>query len=191
MSRNSIEYFRKIIDTLNKFNHESIMQAGKFILDTYEKEGTIIFFGNGGSAANASHFCGDIVKGLSFGLKKRFRAICLNDNVPSMMAIANDISYEEIFVEQLKNFASANDLIIGISGSGNSTNVVKAVEYAKSIGATTIAMCGFNGGRIKTIADLSLHAEIKDMEISEDIHLIIFHCIKQILMEDLSLTCKT
>lgn len=186
MHNESQQYFNKVTETLKKFNHATLEKAVMMILNTREKNGTIVFFGNGGSAANASHFCGDMVKGLSFLGQKRFKAICLNDNIPAMMAIANDINYQEVFREQLINFVTPNDLIIGISGSGNSENVIKAMEYAKSAGASTIAMCGFNGGKIKQIADLSLHADIKDMEISEDIHLLLFHCIKQMIINRLN-----
>ena len=102
------------------------------------------------------------------------------------MAIANDISYDDIFVEQLKNFLREGDLVIGISGSGNSLNVVKALEYARGKGAKTVAICGYAGGKIKEIADLSVHAEVQDMEVSEDIHnLVMVHCVKQMLTKEL------
>ena len=182
-------YFVGIHETLENLNKGDVNSFAKLLLDTYEKGGTIYAFGNGGSGATASHFCGDLVKGVSYGLDKRFRAICLNDNIPAMMAIANDISYDDIFVEQLKNFLKEDDLVVGISGSGNSTNVVKALEYTKSKGARSVAICGFKGGKIKEIADLSLHAPINDMEITEDIHnLIITHCVKQILTKELENT---
>ena len=101
------------------------------------------------------------------------------------MAVANDISYEEIFVEQLKNFVKEGDVVIGISGSGNSMNVVKALEYGLSVGAQTVAICGFNGGKIKEIADLVVHVAIDDMEVSEDLHLVILHCVKRVIMQAL------
>src|SRR5690606_32486959 len=98
------------------------------------------------------HAAGDFLKGASYGLDKRFRMICLNDNLAAMMAIANDIGYEDIFIEQLKNFIGPDDLVIGISGSGNSENVVRAIEYAKNKGVKTMAMTGFKGGKISTMA---------------------------------------
>jgi D-sedoheptulose 7-phosphate isomerase len=101
------------------------------------------------------------------------------------MAISNDLTYDEIFIEQLKSFLHSGDIVIGISGSGNSTNVVKAMEYARSKGALTVAFCGFKGGKVKDIADLVIHAPVHDMEITEDIHIIIFHAIKQTLMKEL------
>jgi D-sedoheptulose 7-phosphate isomerase len=101
------------------------------------------------------------------------------------MAISNDLTYEEIFIEQLKAFLRKDDLVIGISGSGNSMNVVKAMEYARSKGAITVAFCGFTGGKIKDLADLVILAPIPDMEVTEDIHIIIFHAVKQLLIRQL------
>ncbi|HLD79084.1 MAG TPA: PfkB family carbohydrate kinase [Candidatus Nanoarchaeia archaeon] len=182
-------YFNSVNDTLNNLDKKNIFQFAELLLETYEKDKVIYVFGNGGSAATASHFCGDLVKGVSYGLDKRFRVICLNDNTPAVMAIANDISYDDIFVEQLKNFLRKDDVVIGISGSGNSINVLKAIEYANSAGAKTVAICGYKGGKIKDIASLAVHAEVNDMEISEDIHnLVITHCVKRILTNRLNNT---
>jgi D-sedoheptulose 7-phosphate isomerase len=176
-------FFTKVIQTLEKIDKSSLRKFVTVVLDAYQRESTIFIFGNGGSANTASHFCGDFIKGVSFGRSKRFKIICLNDNVSALMAIANDISYEDIFVEQLKNFLKKNDIVIGISCSGNSPNVIKALEYANSAGAKTVAFCGFDGGRVKNIAQFSIHADINDMEISEDIHLIIAHFAKQTIIK--------
>lgn len=175
-------YFKHVSDTLDRLDKNSISGFIEVLLDAYKRDATIFIFGNGGSGANASHICGDFIKGVSYGLEKRFKVICLNDNNSAMMAIANDISYDDIFIEQLKNFAKKGDVVIGISGSGNSMNVVKALEYASQCGATAVALCGFDGGRIKKIADVSIHAEIDNMEVVEDIHLMIGHCIKSIII---------
>ncbi|VVB51321.1 Phosphoheptose isomerase [uncultured archaeon] len=175
------KYLKKVADTINKIDRKKIAQLTDLMLTTYQKNGTIYIFGNGGSAANASHMTGDIIKDYSYGRKKRFKAICLSDNTPALMAYANDVSYEDVFVEQLKNFLDKDDLVIGISGSGNSMNVVKALLYAKEKGAKTVAFCGFDGGKIRGIADLALHAEINDMEVSEDVHLALAHCAKRII----------
>ncbi len=180
------DYLQKTIQTIQKLSPEAIEAFQNQLLKTYEAGGTVFIFGNGGSAATASHFAGDFVKGVSFGLKKRFKVICLNDNNAAMMAIANDISYDAIFIEQLKNFLSSDDFVIGISGSGNSENVVCALEYAKGSGVATAAMCGFKGGRIAEIADVVLHAEINDMEVTEDIHMILTHCVKQCVRKALN-----
>lgn len=183
------EYFEKVAHTLKSLDRDALERFVDLILETHEHDGTLFFFGNGGSGANASHFCGDFIKGLAHDPVKRFRAICLNDNLPALMAVANDISYDDIFVEQLKNFVKKGDLVIGLSGSGNSQNVVKALEYANSMGARTVALCGFTGGKIKHIATLAIHADINDMEVSEDLHLVIAHCVKRILMERLGIPC--
>lgn len=183
------QYLQSVNETISNINLENIERLVNLLMETYQKERTIYAFGNGGSAATASHFCGDLIKGVSYGLNKRFRAVCLNENLPALMAIANDSSYDDIFVEQLKNFLQEGDLVIGISGSGNSLNIIKALEYANKTGAKTVAICGFKGGKSKDIADLSIHAEISDMEISEDVHhLILTHCIKRILTNELNNT---
>jgi D-sedoheptulose 7-phosphate isomerase len=179
------EYFERVAETLKVVDIQSIEKLVDALLTARDQEATIFIFGNGGSAATASHVTGDFLKGISYQMDKRFRVICLNDNVSGMMAISNDLTYDEIFVEQLKAFLRKNDMVIGISGSGNSFNVVKALEFARSKGAKTVAFCGFKGGKIKEIADLSIHVPIHDMEITEDIHIIIFHAIKQALIKRL------
>jgi len=179
------DYLSLLKSTLDKLSAENLEKVTQAFLHCYENGGTFYVFGNGGSAATASHMAGDFVKGASSGLEKRFRFICLNDNNSAMMAIANDISYDDVFVEQLKNFLQPQDLVIGISGSGNSANVVKAMEYAKAQGAKTLALCGYSGGKIKQLADLNVHAEVNDMEVTEDVHMVIFHTIKQALIKHL------
>ena len=174
-----IELVKSTLDALDAKALESLVDA---FHSTYEKGGNIYTMGNGGSGASASHAAGDFLKGASYGLDKRFRMICLNDNLPSMMAIANDIGWESIFVEPLKNFLSANDLVIGISGSGNSKNVVNAIEYANDQGATTVAMSGFKGGKISQIATIDVHAPVMDMEVTEDVHMVIFNIVKKQMM---------
>jgi|SRR5688572_12974241 len=165
--------------TLNQLDIDQVEKAIQAFLRVYQDDGTIYIFGNGGSGATASHATGDFLKGASYGLDKRFKVICLNDNIPALMAIANDTSWDHIFVEQLKNFIKPNDLVIGISGSGNSKNVVTAMEYAKIRKVQTIAFCGYRGGQIKEIADISIHSKAMDMEIAEDVHMIVFNIIKK------------
>ena len=168
-------YFDRLKDTLDTLNREEII----FFLDTLLEARTngrqIFIMGNGGSAATASHFVCDFNKGLSTTEQPRFKFICLNDNVPSMMAYANDVSYDDVFVEQLKNLMQKNDLVIGISGSGTSMNVVKAIEYANANGAKTFCLVGDDGGKLRECAQRSLHVAINNMQIVEDIHMIIDH----------------
>ena len=174
-----IDLVKSTLDALDPKALEALVEA---FHTTYEKGGNIYTMGNGGSGASASHAAGDFLKGASYGLDKRFRMICLNDNLPSMMAIANDIGWESIFVEPLKNFLSPDDLVIGISGSGNSKNVVNALEYANVQGATTVAMSGFKGGKISEIATINVHAPVMDMEVTEDVHMVIFNIVKKQMM---------
>lgn len=178
-------YLQLVKTTIDQLDRAEIERAVEAFMQVYALGGTIYTFGNGGSAASASHAAGDFLKGASFGLEKRFRVICLNDNLPALMAIANDVSYDAIFVEQLKNFIKPGDLVIGISGSGNSKNVVSAMEFAKSSGVQTIAFCGFKGGKIKDLANIVIHSKAMDMEIAEDIHMIVFNCIKKEVMRRL------
>lgn len=174
-----IDFVKSTLDALDPNALEALVEA---FHTTYEKGGNIYTMGNGGSGASASHAAGDFLKGASYGLDKRFKMICLNDNLPSMMAIANDIGWESIFVEPLKNFLSPDDLVIGISGSGNSKNVVNALEYANAQGATTVAMSGFKGGKISEIATINVHAPVMDMEVTEDVHMVIFNIVKKQMM---------
>lgn len=180
------EYLKLVGATLAKVDPARLDDIKNEFLACYERGGTFYIFGNGGSGATASHIAGDFVKGASAGLKKRFRFICLNDNLPALMAISNDHSYEDIFLEQLRNFLRKEDLVIGISGSGNSMNVLKAIEYAKIQKVRTIGFCGYKGGRLKELADLCFHVEVQDMEVTEDLHLIAFHSIKQALIRELN-----
>ena len=137
--------------------------------------------GNGGSGATASHFVCDFNKGISEKLDSKYRFICLNDNIPTMLAYANDVSYNSIFVEQLKNLATEGDLVIGISGSGNSNNVISAIEYANAQGCKTFGLVGYDGGMLKKIAQNCIHIKINNMQIVEDIHMIIDHLLYSVL----------
>jgi D-sedoheptulose 7-phosphate isomerase len=172
-------YFEQVSETLKKLDQNVLENLVKIILECRDRGNTIYIFGNGGSAATASHIAGDFLKGISYQLEKRFKVICLSDNIPGMSAISNDLTYDEVFIEPLRSYLNKDDVVIGISGSGNSVNVIKAMDYARTSGAVTVALCGYKGGKIKDIADVVVHVPIDDMEITEDIHLIIFHAIKQ------------
>ncbi len=179
------DYINQVKETLDNLDRNEIDALIEAFYTTYKNGGNFYTFGNGGSGASASHAAGDFLKGASYGLDQRFKMICLNDNLPSMMAIANDIGWDDIFVEPLKNFLTEKDLVIGISGSGNSKNVVKAIEYANAKNATTVALTGFNGGKIRQIATLPVHAPVMDMEVTEDIHMVIFNIVKKEMMSRL------
>jgi D-sedoheptulose 7-phosphate isomerase len=165
-----------IINMIDAKEFESLVGE---LASAYEKQSNIFICGNGGSAATASHFACDMNKGVSFGKEKRFRVICLNDSIPTIMAYSNDVSYDSIFVEQLKNFMNAGDLLIGISGSGNSGNVLHAVRYANENDGETFGICGYGGGKLKDAAKKSIVINSNDMQKIEDTHLIILHCVMQ------------
>jgi len=176
------EYRQLLTDTLNRLDMAAVDAMVECFADAHARGATIFTMGNGGSGASASHAAGDFLKGASYGLDQRFKMVCLNDNLPSMMAIANDIGWEDIFVEPLKNFIQPGDVVIGISGSGNSKNVLKAVDYAKSKGATVIGMTGFKGGQLREAADISIHSDAMDMEVAEDVHMAVFNMVKKVMM---------
>lgn len=169
------KYLTTLKDALDRLNRQEVLVFLSLLLKAREEGRQIFIMGNGGSAATASHFVCDFNKGLSKPGQKRFKFICLNDNVPSMMAYGNDISYDDIFVEQLRNFVQPEDVVIGISGSGNSMNVVKAVTYANEQGAKTACLVGYDGGRLKQIAEQCVHVDVNNMQIVEDIHMILDH----------------
>lgn len=172
-------YLLELIGIMNMIKGEEFEGLISEIDNAYRKQSNIFVCGNGGSATTASHFACDINKGVSFGKEKRFRMICLNDSIPLMTAYSNDVSYDSIFVEQLKNFMNPDDLLIGISGSGNSENILMAVRYANESGGRTFGICGYGGGRLKDVAQKSLVVGSNDMQKVEDTHLVILHCIMQ------------
>jgi len=178
-------YRQLLIDTLGALDLQSVAAMEEAFFHAHQAGNRIFTMGNGGSGASASHAAGDFIKGASYGLDQRFKMICLNDNLSSMMAIANDIGWDDIFVEPLKNYIEPGDVVIGISGSGNSRNVLKAIEYAQSVGAVTIGMTGFSGGKLKSMVDISVHSPADDMEIAEDIHMAVFNMVKKALMSRL------
>ena len=168
-------YLRREIETIEKLNIDELEKAVEAIEAARQRDAVIYIFGNGGSAATASHFACDFNKGISEGRKKKFRMVCLNDNAPTLMAIANDLSYADIFRYQLEDRLRPDDLVIAISGSGNSTNIIAAVEYAKEVGTKIVGITGYSGGKLKELADYSMHADIDDMQIAEDLHMIFDH----------------
>lgn len=180
-----LEYIKHEIDTLNKLDVDSINNAMNLLLKTMENGNTVFVFGNGGSSATASHYQNDFNKGISEHTSKKFNFLCLNDNVATIMAIANDIGFDDVFRFQLDGHIKPGDVVMAISGSGNSKNVIKGVEYAKSKGNKVIGITGFNGGKLKTLSDISLHVPINSMQITEDIHMIFDHLMMSIFYQHL------
>lgn len=181
MNETIASYISNLTTVLNKLNQNEIVEIAELLLKARDNKKQIFIFGNGGSASTASHFACDINKGVSRVGIPRFKIICLNDNVPTMLAYSNDINYDCIFAEQLQNFINEGDLVIAISGSGNSKNVVKAIETAKEHKAITVGITGYSGGKLKNLADYSLNANIDDMQISEDVHMIWVHLMMKCL----------
>ena len=173
-------YIALEIEVLKKLDVEQINAALNLLNETRQRNGRIYICGNGGSAATASHFQNDFNKGVSEYIEVPFRFHCLNDNVATLMAIANDIGYEEVFRFQLRNNLEENDVLVAISGSGNSPNVIRAVEYAKEQGCKIIGLTGFSGGKLREISDISLHASVNSMQVTEDIHMIFDHLMMSI-----------
>ena len=179
------KYIENEIEVLKSLDIDAINAGMNLIMEAYEAKKKIYIFGNGGSSATASHYQNDFNKGISEYVETKFNFHCLNDNIATLMAIANDIGFEEVFRFQLTNHLDEGDIIIAISGSGNSKNVINAVEYAKSQGNKVIGMTGFGGGKLRELADISLHAPINSMQITEDIHMIFDHMIMSIFYKTL------
>jgi D-sedoheptulose 7-phosphate isomerase len=176
-------YRLSVTRTLAYIDAAKVAQAVEWLKEAREQSKHIFVCGNGGSASTASHFACDIVKGASYKQEKRFRIMALTDSLPTLTAYSNDVSYESVFVEQLKNFAQAGDVVMGISSSGNSPNVVRAVEYGNSIGCRTIGLSGRDGGKLAPIAQLSIHVDDPHTGRIEDAHMIVCHMIGYYFME--------
>jgi D-sedoheptulose 7-phosphate isomerase len=156
-----------------------IVAVSDLIEDAYDAGRFVFIIGNGGSGANASHLCEDLAKCTlcDFESQKRLKVLSLTDNSSAIMAWGNDEGYDRIFIEQLKNLASPGDVLLAISGSGNSPNILRAVEWANETGMTTVGITGFGGGKLKTLAHHNMHAGIDDMGMVESLHQIAFHWI--------------
>jgi len=170
-------YFRSLSETIKKLPFSEIDAISEMLIDAYHHSRMIFLFGNGGSAALASHLACDLGKGTVNGSGRRFRVLSLTDNVPLMTAWANDAHYEDIFAEQLENYVKPRDIAFAISGSGNSANVLKALRSARIAGATTIGLGGFQGGQMKALCDFCLVVPCDNMQMIEDLHLCIAHAL--------------
>lgn len=177
-------YLKKTVEMAEDLRNSDISNIIE-ILENARKQGKQVFVcGNGGSAATASHFAVDLGKGASLNREPRFKIICLNDNIPWITALGNDFSYDKIFVEQLKNFGSAGDVLVTISGSGNSPNIIEAVEWANSSGLITLGLTGRPGGKLGQIAKHPIFVESSHMGRIEDGHSLILHVVGYYFMEN-------
>ena len=168
-------YIDQLNEVLNALPSEKFLEINKTLLEARETGKQIFVIGNGGSAAAASHMVCDFNKNTREAGKKRMRAICLNDNTPSVLAYANDEGYDIIFSEQLLSLGQSGDILIAISGSGNSANIIKAIETARQMNIKVIGLTGFKGGKMKELTDICLVVPSDSMEMIEDVHLIINH----------------
>jgi D-sedoheptulose 7-phosphate isomerase len=170
-------YLSQLHRTLDALDLGRIEQAIEWFCEARDAGRRIFVCGNGGSASTASHFATDMLKGASYNRATRFRIQALTDSLSTISAYANDVGYDCVFVEQLKNFAQPGDLVMALSGSGNSGNVIEAVEYANSIGCRTLALTGRDGGKLGPAAQLDIRVPDPHYGRIEDIHLIICHMI--------------
>jgi len=174
-------YLQRLNNELAKVDQAAMQRWADLIFQAWEDERFVYIFGNGGSGTTASHMAEDLGKStlherdLNDESKKRLKVLSLTDNAGWLMAVGNDLAYDQIFVQQLMNYGSQGDLVIAISGSGNSANVLNAVDWANRHGLTTFGLTGFSGGKLKHMQSDGLHVELDDMGMVESIHLCLFH----------------
>lgn len=175
------EYMSRLHQELDRVEHAEIQQMADLIYEAWENEKFVYIFGNGGSGTTATHMSEDLGKSslrekdLHDESKKRLKVMSLTDNLGWIMAVGNDLAYDQIFVQQLMNYGSAGDLVIAISGSGNSPNVLNAVDWANRHGLKTFGLTGYSGGKLRQMAQAGLHVPLTDMGMVESIHLCLFH----------------
>jgi D-sedoheptulose 7-phosphate isomerase len=177
------EYKNSVLDAIERIDLAKVNQAIEWFREARDEGRRIFVCGNGGSAATASHFACDMLKGASYGRPARFRILALTDSIATLTAYTNDVGYDVVFVEQMRNFAEPGDLFLGISGSGNSPNVLRAVEYANSLGCRTLALTGRDGGKLGPLAQLNIQVEVPHMGRIEEAHMIVCHMICYYFMD--------
>ena len=186
-------FLERVSQELSRIDPAEVRALADAIHACYQERRMVFVCGNGGSGSNASHFCEDMGKctlrreDYDNDKKKRLRILSLTDNTPYILAWANDEGFDRVFAEQLKNLASPGDLLIAISGSGNSPNVLRAVDWANKNGLKTFGCTGFDGGKLRKLAQQSLHVPLDDMGIVESIHLTAFHWVVDNLHARISL----
>jgi D-sedoheptulose 7-phosphate isomerase len=186
-------FLDRVAQELARIDPAEVKALADAIWACYRQRRFVFVIGNGGSGSNASHFCEDLGKGtlrredFDNDAKQRLRIVSLTDNTPYILAWGNDEGFDRVFVEQLKNLASPGDLLIAISGSGNSPNILRAVDWANRNGLRTFGCTGFSGGKLRTLAQQGLHVPLDDMGIVESIHLTAFHWVVDDLHRRISL----
>ncbi len=181
------QYFDELQRVMVSFPKDGIDQIAETLVEAYDAGRTVYLFGNGGSAALASHLACDLGKGTAYcNGGKRFRVLSLTDNLPTLTAWANDASYEDVFSEQLRNFVQPGDVALAISGSGNSKNVLNALRVAREAGASAVGITGFQGGEMKSLCDICVVVPSDNMQIIEDLHVAMAHSIFRIVYRRIS-----
>jgi D-sedoheptulose 7-phosphate isomerase len=174
-------YIERLQNELENIDESCMERLGQALFRSWESGRQVFIFGNGGSGTTASHFAEDLGKGLldenelRSGSSKRLRVMSLTDNIGWLLAVGNDMGFDQVFVQQLMNYANPGDMVIAISGSGNSPNVINAVEWANANNVETFGFTGYDGGKLKRIQLDGIHAELNDMGMVESIHLCVFH----------------
>jgi D-sedoheptulose 7-phosphate isomerase len=171
------DYLRHEAELLGRIPRQPLADMATILAEARRTGRRIFIFGNGGSAATASHFVVDLIKGAAAPGKPPFKIVCLNDSIPTLTAVANDYSYESVFATPLAALAEPGDIAIAISGSGNSANVLRAMETARQLKLTSIGLTGFSGGKLKDVVDLAIIVPSESMQLIEDAHLVILHAI--------------
>ena len=179
------EYLDGVGDALKSLDIDSVAEASMAIAEAYKRDSAVFIMGNGGSGSTASHAAYDFNIAVSGKLKKRFRFVSLCDNVTTLLALSNDYGYENVFYMQIKDVLKKGDMVLCISGSGNSENVVKVAEYARSVGCKVISFTGFDGGRLKKLSDHPVHVALDDMKKAEDCHVVLLHAMTRSISESL------
>ncbi|MCI0360385.1 MAG: SIS domain-containing protein, partial [Planctomycetaceae bacterium] len=175
------EYLARLNTEINRLNRADIRHWADLVYDAWQQGRYVFIIGNGGSGTTASHMAEDLGKStlrpedLKDESKKRIKVLSLTDNTGWLLAVGNDCGYDQIFVQQLMNYGSAGDLLIAISGSGNSPNILAAVDWANRHGLTTFGLTGYGGGKLKAMQQHGLHVDLPDMGMVESIHLCVFH----------------
>jgi D-sedoheptulose 7-phosphate isomerase len=174
-------YWHELASIMQTMTFDTLTKAAELLLDCYRRGSTVFILGNGGSAATASHFACDLAKGTRAAGLPAFRVVSLSDNVPLMTAWANDTNYERIFAEQLSTLIRPADIVIAISASGNSPNILAAARVARKLGAYTIGLTGQDGGKLSRLVDLAIYVPAQSIEQVEDAHLVIAHSLCVVL----------
>ena len=179
------EYISHLQGVLDRLCLPDVRGSIDLVMQAYHADRQIFVIGNGGSASTASHIATDLGKGTSLPGVRRFRVISLTDNASTMTAWSNDVCYEDVFLEQLKNLVNPGDLVIAISASGNSENIIRAIRHAKDVGCKTIGWTGFGGGKLQQLTDVSVVVDSHEYGPVEDVHLILNHILHAWIKEEL------